>query len=402
MSDRTAATSVTPSRARRGLPWLGALALVALGVDAVYRAGLGPKERTDLPVYLAASERLLEGKDPVGATSARGWPYYYPPTLAVLLVPLVPAPLPLAAGVWFAVGAAALVGGAHAARRAVDGAAWDRWDALAAALVALPAASALLRGQMGPPLLGLCAGAALLLARGRDAPAGALLALATALKVTPGALLLALPLARRGRAAAAAGGGLVVCLLLLPAPVLGLGGAARACAGAAQVVLGLAAAPGHVDVPGDAPQARDPHIPTNQSLASQAIRRLPEGGGRAAVVLLLGAAALAPGLVHAARGRLTRALALLLAAPLVAAPVAWHHHHVVLLPALLLLAHTARAGDRPARAALAAFAALSLLHFAVTPLRPYGLLGWGTLGVFVALAAAAPGAAEDERRVTRG
>ncbi|MBX3465334.1 MAG: DUF2029 domain-containing protein [Planctomycetes bacterium] len=375
------APTAPPSRARRAAPWLVGAALLVLGVDAVYRAGLGPKERTDLPVYLAASRRLLDGRDPLGATSARGWPYYYPPTLAAALVPLTPLPLPLAAAAWFAVGAAALVLGAAAARRAIDDAPWDRWDALAAALIALPAASGLLRGQVGPLLLALCAGGALALARGREGLAGALLALATAIKVVPGALLLALPLARRWRATAAAAVGLIVCLLLVPAPFLGLGGAARACLGAGGVVLGLTADPGRIDVP-DGP--RDPHIPTNQSLASQAIRRLPPAGGAAAVAVL-GLATLAPGLVLAARGRQTEGLALLLAAPLLAAPVAWHHHHVVLLPALLLVARDGRAGDRWARGALAAFAALSLLHFAVTPLRPLGLLGWGTLAVVAAL-----------------
>lgn len=378
----------TALRRRAGLG-VGVVALLALGASTVYRAGLGPKERTDLPVYLAASARLLESQDPVGAQSSRGWPYYYPPTLAALLVPLVPLPLPVAAAAWFVVGVAACVAGAAAARRVVvtDDRTWDRWDALAVALVAIPAFSALLRGQLGPALLGLCGGAMLLLARGRDVTAGMLLALAASLKVTPGLLLLGLPLARRWRATAAAGAGLALWLVVLPAPFLGADGALRACARAAGVVGGLAAAPTRVEV-GEV-QRLDPHIPTNQSLASQALRRLPAGPPRVAVVWLLGALTLGASLPLCARGATSAGLALLLAAPLVAAPIAWHHHHVVLLPALLLLAARARDGDRAARAALAAFAALSLLHFAVPALRPLGLLGLGTAVVFAVLAARA-------------
>jgi alpha-1,2-mannosyltransferase len=374
---------------------LTALALLLLGTNAVYRAGFGRKERTDLTVYLAASSRLLDGQDPVGVTNSRGWPYYYPPTLAVALVPLVPLPLPAAAAVWYAIGAAALVAGAVAARRAVDEALpWDRWDALALALVTLPAASALLRGQMGPVLLGLCGGALLLLARRRDVSAGALLGLAAALKLTPAALLLALALERRWRAVAASVASAVVCLVLLPAPFLGVAGAARSSAGSVGVVLGLAGAPVDLEVPttdGDPVVRKNVHIPTNQSLASQVIRRLPEGNLQSATVWLLIALALGASVPLALRGRVaaTTALALLLAAPLLVAPVAWHHHHVVLLPALLLLAGHARQGDRAARGALAAFALLSLTHFAATPLREWGLLGWGTLAVFVVVAARA-------------
>lgn len=381
--------TVTPSRStalRRAGFALAVAAALVLGASTVYRAGLGPKERTDLPVYLAASARLLDGQDPLGATSSRGWPYYYPPTLAALPVPLVPLPPPAAAGVWFVVGVGALAAGAVAARRATHGdRAWDRWDALALGMVALPAASALLRGQLGPVLLGLCGGGLWLVARRRDAVAGGLLALAAALKVTPALLLVGLVVARRWRAALAALLGLVVWLVLLPASFLGPGGALRADAGAARVVLDLGAAPGRIDVSDD--QRLDPHIATNQSLASQALRRLPP---RAAlpVVWLLGLAALAASLPLCAREPVT-GLVLLLAAPLVAAPVAWHHHHVVLLPAVLVLASLAREGDRLARGALAAFAALSLLHFAVAPLRPLGLLGWGTLAVFGAVAARA-------------
>lgn len=382
-----------PRTRRRAAAAALVAALLALGASAVYRAAYAPRPRTDLPVFLAAAERVRAGEEPVGAESSNRWRYYYPPTLATLLVPLTALPLGVAAGLWFAIGAVALVVGAVAARRAVAVAAehehepggLDRWDALALALVALPASSALLRGQLGPVLLLLGAGAILAAARGRDVSAGLLLALGAALKVVPAALVAALVVRGRWRAVLAFAAGLVLWLVVLPAPRLGLEGAARSTHRALGVIVGLGADPARLPV-----AEADPHIATNQALASQVIRRVPPGAARTALLLALAAGTVGVALVSAWRGRLVEALALLLAAPLLAAPIAWHHHHVVLLPALLLLAARARAGGRAARGALAAFAALSLAHFALSRADQVGLLGLGTLAVFVVLALDGP------------
>lgn len=377
---------------RRSRTWLaaGLLGVLLLGADAVYRAG--PRHRSDLPVYLAGARAVLRGEDPVEVVSPeRGWRYYYPPTLATLLVPMATWPLQVAAAAWFAASAAALAGGALAARRALEREApWDRRDAAGLLLAALPAGSALLRGQLGPLLLGLAGGALLALARRREARAGALVGLAAAIKLVPGLLLAGLLLGRRWRAAAAALVVAAAATLLLPAPFLGLEGAARSTAHSLEILVVRTAEdpdhlrPGEVDL--------DPHIDRNQSLSSQVVRRTVAGPAR---TLLLGAlglvvlgAALAPALRRADPAG-PESLALWLAAPLLLAPVAWHHHHVLLAPVGLALGARGRRGERGADLALAAALVLSTLHFAVDPLRGLGLLGWGTLVAVVGLAAVA-------------
>lgn len=375
-------------QARRWWPWAAAALAVVIGAMTVYRAGFGSRLRTDLPVYLAAARAVSAGESPFGVLSPeQGWPYYYPPTLAVLVLPLTTPPLPVAAGLWYAVSAAAFALGAWASRAALGiRGPPTAADGVALGLAFFPTTSALHRGQTGPVLLGLTGGALLGLARRRDGLAGVLLALATAIKVTPGILLPALLLGRRWRAAAAAAAGLVVWLLLLPAPFLGLEGAAGANAAFGRVmVAGSVAAPDTVDLP----RPRDPHIPNNQSLTSQVIRHT-DGALERAGVLGLSGLLLALTLPLAARGPAppgVRPQAALLGVTLLAAPIAWHHHHVLLLPALLALTHAGPADRRLARRTLAAFAALALLHFAVKPLRAWGLLGLGTLAVTGAVAA---------------
>ncbi|RMG11497.1 MAG: DUF2029 domain-containing protein [Planctomycetota bacterium] len=384
-------------------PWgrAGAGALVALalllGANTVYRAGFGSKLRTDLPVYLTGARRVLAGEDPLHARSPeRGWPYVYPPTFAVLVSPLAALPLPVAAGLWFVLSAAALAVGVVCVRSAAERSGPLRgWgDLLPLALILLPCASALTRGQVGPLLLGLLGGALWALRRGRAFLCGALLSLAAAIKVTPAFLLVGLLAARRWRAAAATLAGLVVWLLLVPAPFLGFDGAGRALAHYGQrMLLPYADDPAGYTPDPDAPPLRYPvHVGTNQSLASQLARRT-QGPVGALLLLALAAAVAGPALLLAARGLAARApprlavagFGALLAAPLLAAPVAWHHHHVLLFPALVVAALERRA--RPLCWALGAFALFSLLHFAVRPLRPYGLLGLGTLGVHAALLA---------------
>lgn len=401
------------NRRERGAWILVGLIGLGLGASTVHRARLradGGRERSDLPVYLAGAERVARGEDPLGAASGRGWTYLYPATLAVLVQPLRPLPPLWAAGVWYALSALALGWGILATRRALGGEGpLDRWELLALAGLVLPSASALLRGQVGPLLLGLLGVALHDLRRGRDLRAGLLISLAAAIKLTPGVLLPGLVAGRRWRALLAALGGLLLWLLLVPAPFLGFVGAARSSVGFAQaLVLAPARDPQGFVLPGRAPV--DPHIATNQSLASQVIRRTDPGPPRAA---LLGALALllAPALWLCARaapeaGAETGAasprrgeatsLGLLLAWTLVAAPIAWHHYHPLLAPVLLGLAGPAAQGVRLARAGLAGFLALSLLHFAVGPLRPWGLLGYGTLlaGAALALYTARPDTGE--------
>jgi alpha-1,2-mannosyltransferase len=369
-------------------PAVVALVLVlGLGANAIYRArppGHERKARTDLTVYLAGARALLDGDDPLGARNERGWPYVYPATLAVGLTPLTLLPLRVAAGVWFALSVLAFAWGVLGVRRALGREGPFEWlsDGLPLILVLLPTASALLRGQVGPLLLGLLGAALACLARRRELSAGLLVALAASIKLTPALVLVGLAAARRWRAFLAGLLGLVVWLLLLPAPFLGLEGAARSLThfGERMIVRPLSD-------PGDPNLTTENiHIPNNQSISSQLIRRT-DGAARLVSLLLLAAGVCGTALLLSSRGRdppRPGAYALLLGAPLLAAPIAWHHHHILLLPALAVL--TAKRDRATVRLALGAFALLSLLHFAVTPLRPLGLLGLGTLLIFAVLA----------------
>ena len=376
----------------RTLPLLLAvLASAALLQSTLHRAaptGTRAFARSDLPVYLAGAERVLAGQDPLGATSERGWPYVYPPTLAVLLTPLLDLPPRVAAGLWFGVSLAALVAGMLAFRHALGRRGPFHWraDGIPIALVFLSLASGLERGQVGPLLLGLAGLAFLALERRRDVLAGVLVALAAAIKVYPALLLVALALARRGRALAAGLTALLVWILLLPAPFLGLKGSAQASTSyAGELVLRFARDPGSPQLTDE--HAFEIHINTNQSFTSQVVRRTT-GWPRLALLVLIAAGVLAPTLAacrHGPSPPSATAWALTLAATLLLSPVAWHHQHVLLWPALYLLA--LRRERRLASWSLALFAVLSTLHFGGkhTLLGDLGLLGLGTLLVGVAL-----------------
>jgi alpha-1,2-mannosyltransferase len=384
--------------ARRRLHlWILLPVLAYVAISTVYRAG--PNERTDLPVYVAGANQLLEGIDPWGARSeARNWPYVYPSTFAVLVTPLTLLPPRLASLVWLLVSLAALAGGALALRRALGRRGPFRWvdDGVPLLLIALPAGSALMRGQVGPLLLGLLGLAAWCLVKRRDVEAGLLVALAAAIKLTPGLLLLGLLAARRWTAAAACCLGLILWLLLLPAPFLGLGGAwSSAAAFADRMVVAYAE-----DPEGFTPDREEYHVHlgTNQSLGSQVLRRAPEAARLPALLLLVAALvgaslALAASCLHrdARPGDVLIGVGLLACAPLLAAPVAWHHYHVLLLPLLVPLVADRRARPWVERGLLA-LGALGLVHFALPGWRGAGLLGLGTLLVFV-------GAARDQWRL---
>lgn len=411
-----------------------ALALLAVVADTVYRAG--PRERTDLPVYLAGSREVLAGRDPLLVQSGRGWPYVYPPTAAVLLAPLTPLPLRVSAGLWCVVsigvlglglsawrgllplGAAAssgegagegspapesvaLAAGASAASESAapaDSGALPTdlpaqepapggevtgprrgscpwvWElALPCVLILLPALSGLLRGQVGPLLLGCGLLAWRDLRRGHDLRAGGLLALCAAIKLTPLFVIVGLAAARRWRAVAGAGLGLVLFLGVLPLPFLGPQRTAASLEHFGRhMILRPLSDPSDPDM-----TSLNTHVPRNQSLIALGVRRL---SGIPKLLALGILALLVPLALCRAGWRFDLgAYALLWGLPLLIAPVAWHHHHVLAFFALALL------GARRSRL-LGVFALAALGHFALAPLRPYGALALGTLVVLGAAA----------------
>ncbi len=364
------------------------LALVAwLFTSTLHRAG--PTEtrtvaRSDLPVYLAAARVVQEGADPFGVQSERGWPYVYPPTLAVLLTPLTSLPQRVAAGIWFWISLALMVAGMLAFRKACGERGGFGWiaDGLPLLFVILPIASCLERGQVGALLLGLCGLGFGAFQKHRRIACALTVGLATAIKTTPGLLLVAIAASRRMRTLGATLLALGMWLVLIPAPYLGVKGAVDAAYHQSdQTLLRYAREPEAAQL--TETSQLDIHITTNQSLASQVIRRT-QGRLQKALLLLLSLGILAPLFVALQRRALPHAEAwgLALAATLLLSPVAWHHHHVLLWPALYLLVMRRR--EPYVAWILGLFFALSTLHFVGknTALGEAGLLGLGTLLVY--------------------
>ncbi len=128
----------------------------------------------------------------------RVYPYIYPPTLAVVLVPLTFVPFPMAYGLFIALNLAlvtvAVLLGIQLAGRKIA------LIHLAIALLTIqlftPVYLSLFWGQVAGVLAACWAGAALLATRGRRIASGALVGFGAALKLTP-ALLLPFMLVRR-------------------------------------------------------------------------------------------------------------------------------------------------------------------------------------------------------------
>lgn len=428
--------SASPQTARRSAWRIAGIALVALllawgWIDVRGRAipDRGREgQRTDLTVYLAAAQALRDGGDLYEARNVRNWPYLYPPLPAVLFVPLTHFSRGMAAFVWFLVSLGAL--GAcvllmRAALRRVDPALAGRaaWMGLLAA--SLPALHTLQRGQINAlVLLCVCAGL-YALARRRDVLAGASLAMAAALKVTPGFVLVYLlgkwvqqqaRMVRAGqwaprRVLAGSGatlgfaGGLGLGLFVLPALYMGPGRTIETLSDWRRTVTGgylTAGQAGHIfaDTRG-IHDMNDKNQTWYRAIAgyatwldrdAMASRDLlaPAWQGRVRWVLLATAAGLTAILLGLSRGewfnRTSPALYAEAAAfgwlGLSLGKIAWHHFYVMALPlwAVAWLAGR-QLGDRPAgrlvRRAWWTTFALWLLHYAV--FVPAGLGRYGTM-----------------------
>jgi Glycosyltransferase family 87 len=288
------------------------LVAVALGAAAAldYR-----RHGTDLEVYWRAARRLLAA-EPLYRAADGLRTYRYAPGAALLFAPLAPLSYAAARAAWYGVLVAlgALVA-RHLARQAGG----------ALALVAFvgaarPLLDELHYAQANLLVLALLLGAFAAEDRGRDAAAGALVAVAAAVKLAPLVLAADLLLRRRWRAIAGFSGAALM-LALAPAATLGLAGdlaAHRAwVASLGTSALGLAASPG------------------NQSLLAAALRAgLPAWAGHAAAagVVVLALARRDPG----------RRRPLLLLACALAAPLGWIWNFVLALPALLEVASRGR------------------------------------------------------------
>lgn len=214
------------------------LVLFAFGVITEIRSAFQVTRRTDFGVYVRAAWAVTAGKDLYTVTDDHGWHYCYPPTFAILLVPLAEPyqfdtetrhlPFAVSVAIWYVLSVGCAVFAANAlASGVVPGAVrWSRrwWYArLVPVYVCIGGVGFTLgRGQVNLLLIALVAGAFAATVRGRRMASGAWLAGAAALKMIP-ALLVLFPLVRRDwRALIGVALGGFVLLGVIPAAVWGI------------------------------------------------------------------------------------------------------------------------------------------------------------------------------------
>jgi hypothetical protein len=356
-------------QALRGRIGRAALAVLLATLGAVALRGAG----NDLRVFQTAALRFWEGTELYRASDGF-YVYRYAPGTAVLFTPLAPAPHAAARVAWMAV-TVALTLAVEALLSARLRARTPWAPALAIVALVSPLVYELQRAQTNVLVLALVLLAFRLEDAGRPGWAGAVLAGAIALKVTPVILVLDWALRRRGRAVAGVALGLLA-IAALPALTYGPGGAIEEHLAWIRSELGWS---------GEVAALRD-----NQSVWALAGRL---GAGP------LGAVAAAGGLLAAALGvrddpALRRGL-LLLAIPL-ASPYGWTQNFVLAIP---LTAELLARRPRVRWPALALAASTAVLTHEVIGRRSTGwafdhtLLGIEMLALFVFARAAAPGGA---------
>lgn len=318
--------------------WLWLIALVAVTPEAWHAIGMRGDVLVDLHVYRQAGVSLLHHR-PVYAeyvnTQYALLPFTYPPTAALLAVPLALLPLRVDGLLWILAVYAVLAWSLRlmlvpvVARVRTH---HPRWEPLVlpavfvGATYLLPVHQQLRYGQVGMFLLGLVLLDLLTPRTGRFR--GVLVGLATAIKLTPGLYVLAFVAARKWREAAMTTAGFlgVVAVTWLVAP-----GTSRSY---------------WTDNLFHADRLGNNASPANQSLRGLVLRI--GLGGAPAELLLIGLTAVVGGAGLYVTTRAWRSGDELLAVGVVGllscllSPVAWTHHYVYLLPLLAWLLRESR------------------------------------------------------------
>jgi hypothetical protein len=232
-ADRTPPQSATLTSPRADWvgSWLGAYELSVLYVAVslvlvappLLREWVGPFNKYDYPLWYWAGSQVLAGGDLYPANHTAWVAFIYPPFAAVLLAPLCLFGQTFSILVVGLIYAVSLGASLRLSDRLSGASAPKPWW-----VVALPPALALPViaenfnfGQPNLMLLAMMLAGLALLSAGRQGSAGAMFALATALKAFPVAILPYLLWRRRWRAAASMVLLTAVLLLLVPAPFRG-------------------------------------------------------------------------------------------------------------------------------------------------------------------------------------
>lgn len=365
----TRAQEDAPAVTARGRPqaWAVLLGLVCFAGAAAYPIrdnlfDVAPWFRmVDLEVYLDAGRSLRSGRPVYDHLSAAPsmLPFTYPPLPAIIALPLSLLPLVLVQVLWTLaqLGAlAAVVAMSFDLVRARVG----RWSPVLVGVVAgactwlVPMSDGLYFGQVGIFLVALCL--ADMTGRIPRLPRGALIGLATAIKLTPGVFLVHLWTAGRQRAAV------------------------TAVATAASLTLLVAVALPETSwaywtgAIFDSDRLGSNEGTSNQSLRGALLRVGPDGAAGSVLWLLAAALVAAYGLHAAARasqaGDALRATALVGLLTVLLSPVAWIHHLVWIVVVL-----GAVVGDGRSRARWAGAVAIGVYFSIALPWRGTRMLG---------------------------
>ncbi|HOW59766.1 MAG TPA: glycosyltransferase family 87 protein [Candidatus Omnitrophota bacterium] len=210
--------------------WLGCLVLTAffigVGISTVYRGALGPKQRTDLVVYLKAAEMINSDRANhlYGIETSRHFHYVYSPFLAILLTPLERLPVAVSVFFFYIISVAALLGALFLSRSFREKSQNIDWQIVISAIFCLPVfLQTFSRGQLGIIMLFL---AILIfysyLNRWRFV-AGFLLGFAISLKISPLSYLIFFFLFKKEwRVLASTLVGIILFLFIFPSLVIGI------------------------------------------------------------------------------------------------------------------------------------------------------------------------------------
>ncbi len=345
------------------------LACLGLGLIAFLLSGRLAGEMADLEVYWTAASRAAAG-EPLYRAEDGHYQFKYLPAFAVVTAPLGALPWPAAKAAWFTLSAMLLPWLIVLAIALVPRPRKPTWVLAVATTVVMAKffGHELVLGQVNVLFAVVVLAAVLATRIGREALAGALLALAIVIK--PYAVLF-LPwlLARRRPASilsAAASLGLVV---LLPAAIYGVGGAADLYVAWWQTVT----------------ESTAPNLTNNDNVSVAAMYAKWMGIGQAAMVLAVATNAVLLGLVALVVLRRERtplpegleAALLLTCIPLIS-PQGWDYVFLISTPAVVYLVNYE---DRLPRA----LRAVALASLAIIGLSLFDLMGRAAYSTFMAL-----------------